>query len=222
MVKKRKGGAAPAVIRVTPQALELIRETRAAEQQPDTLALFLEVNGSANGLYTYDLWFGPRTKLGRGDAEQVEGEVAIVIPAGSVERVRGALLDVSLQGGEPGLVIVNANRPPAILAPKLMPPLGDLSGPVAERAVAVLDGQVNPQIAAHGGRATLVGVEGAVAYVEMSGGCQGCGMARATLSQGIAVALTDAVPEISEVVDVTDHLSGNKPYYSPARADLPG
>jgi Fe/S biogenesis protein NfuA len=198
----------------------MVRETRAKEQEPDALALFLEVNGTANGLYTYDLWFGPRTKLGRGDCEQVEGDLAIVIPAASVERVRGALLDVSQVGGEAGLVVVNANTPPA--PPAMLPPLRDLSGPVAERVVAVLDAQVNPQIAMHGGRAALVAVQGSVAYVEMSGGCQGCGMARATLSQGIAVALTDAVPEISEVVDVTDHVSGNKPYYPPARADVPG
>jgi len=52
----------------------------------------------------------------------------------------------------------------------------------------------------------------------MSGGCQGCGMTRATLSQGIAVAITDAVPEISEVVDVTDHISGVDPYFASGRA----
>ena len=82
----------------------------------------------------------------------------------------------------------------------------------------VLEQDVNPQIAMHGGRAALVAVDGPIAYVEMSGGCQGCGMARATLSQGIAIAISDAVPEISEVVDVTDHMSGVNPYFVPGRA----
>jgi Fe/S biogenesis protein NfuA len=122
-------------------------------------------------------------------------------------------LDVSEQGGEPGLVIINANTPPRPFVPARQ---ADPSGPVAARLLEVLERQVNPQIAMHGGHAALVAVEGSVAYVEMSGGCQGCGMARATLSQGIAIAITDAVPEITEVVDVTDHMSGTNPYYEPA------
>jgi Fe/S biogenesis protein NfuA len=72
---------------------------------------------------------------------------------------------------------------------------------------------VNPQIAAHGGAARLAAVEGSIAYIELSGGCQGCGSARATLKQGIEVIILDLVPEISEVVDVTDHASGENPYF---------
>ena len=86
---------------------------------------------------------------------------------------------------------------------------------MAERLLEVLERDVNPFLASHGGHVDLVGVEEPTAYVEMSGGCQGCGLARATLSQGIVVALTDAVEEISEVVDVTDHSSGSHPYFEP-------
>ena len=131
----------------------------------------------------------------------------------SIERVRGAVLDVNEIAGEEGLVVINANTPAVAGCTS-----GDVTGPVAERVLEVLERDVNPQIAMHGGRAALVAVEGAIAYVEMSGGCQGCGMARATLSQGIAVAITDAVPEISEVVDVTDHISGVDPYFASGRA----
>jgi len=53
--------------------------------------------------------------------------------------------------------------------------------------------------------------------VRLSGGCQGCGLATVTLSQGIEVALRDVVPEITSVVDVTDHASGTNPYYEPAK-----
>ena len=204
------------VIRVTPAALEVVRKVLAAEPKPDGLALWLEVNGSANGAYTYDLWFGSKSRIGPDDAQQLEGGIPIVVPEQSVERIRGALLDVNPIAGEAGLVIINANTPPRSSAP--FPPGGDLTGPVAQRVLEVLDRDVNPQIAMHGGRATLVAVEGSTAYVEMSGGCQGCGMARATLSQGIAVAITDAVAEISEVVDVTDHMSGLSPYFEPGLA----
>jgi Fe/S biogenesis protein NfuA len=200
------------VIRVTRAALEVVCKVRAAELEPDDLALFLEVNGSTNGAYTYDLWFGHKSQIKPGDARQLEGEIEIVVAELSIERVRGAVLDVNQIAGEEGLVVINANTPPSPAA------RGDLTGPVAERVLEVLERDVNPQIAMHGGRAALVAVEGPIAYLEMSGGCQGCGMARATLSQGIAVAITDAVPEISEVVDVTDHMSGVDPYYAPGRA----
>jgi Fe/S biogenesis protein NfuA len=83
--------------------------------------------------------------------------------------------------------------------------------------VQVLERQINPSIAAHGGHAELVAVEDEVAYLRLSGGCQGCGMATVTLSQGIEVAIRDAVPEITRVVDVTDHASGDNPYFEAAK-----
>jgi Fe/S biogenesis protein NfuA len=201
-----------AVIRVMPRALEIVREVRANEAKPEDLALWLEVNGSANGVFTYDLWFASKSKIGPGDLAQVEGDLSIVIAGESVDRLRGAVLDVNEQSGEVGLVIINPNTPPSLPSAPF-PTGGDLSGYVAQRVVEVLEQDVNPQIAMHGGHAGLVAVEGSTAYVEMSGGCQGCGMARATLSQGIAVAITDAVAEITEVVDVTDHMSGMNPYF---------
>ena len=96
-------------------------------------------------------------------------------------------------------------------------PAADLSGDVAQRVIQVLDEQINPAIASHGGRAELVAVEGSIAYLRLSGGCQGCGMAAVTLSQGIEVAILDNVPEITEVIDVTDHASGANPYYEAAK-----
>jgi Fe/S biogenesis protein NfuA len=93
----------------------------------------------------------------------------------------------------------------------------DLSGPVAERVIAVLEEQVNPSIAMHGGHAELVAIEDEIAYLRLSGGCQGCGLAQVTLSQGIAVAIQDSVPEITQVVDVTDHATGDNPFYEPAK-----
>jgi Fe/S biogenesis protein NfuA len=96
-------------------------------------------------------------------------------------------------------------------------PTGDLTGEVAQRVLQVLDQQINPAIAAHGGHADLVAVEDSVAYLRLGGGCQGCGLAAVTLSQGIEVAILDAVPEITKVVDVTDHASGANPYFESAK-----
>src|SRR5918992_1692671 len=86
-----------------------------------------------------------------------------------------------------------------------------LTGSVTERVTQVLDGQVNPSIAAHGGRAELVSVERDTVHLRLSGGCQGCAVASVTLRQGIETSLVRAVPEVRRGGDVTDHQSGTKP-----------
>ena len=120
----------------------------------------------------------------------------------------GAAIRTQLLTGSPGI----SDLSPAIVGPPV-----DLSGDVAQRVVQVLEQQINPSIAAHGGRADLVAVEDAAAYLRLSGGCAGCGMAAVTLSQGIEVALRQSVPEITRVIDVTDHAAGTNPYYEKAK-----
>ena len=130
--------------------------------------------------------------------------------------MRGSTIDLSDSPGGGGLFVRNPQSPsPAVsgAGPSTAAP----TGPVAERVIHVLDQQINPAIAAHGGHAELVAVEDDTAYLRLSGGCQGCGMASVTLSQGIEVALRESVPEISRVVDVTDHASGANPYYEAAK-----
>ncbi|HWV56283.1 MAG TPA: NifU family protein, partial [Longimicrobiales bacterium] len=92
-------------------------------------------------------------------------------------------------------------------------PTGEPNEPLARQVAELLEERVNPAVASHGGRINLVTVEGTVAYVEMSGGCQGCGMARVTLRQGVERMIREAIPEITEVRDVTDHMAGTNPYF---------
>ncbi len=73
--------------------------------------------------------------------------------------------------------------------------------------------RINPAIASDGGYISLIDIQGDTAYVEMAGGCQGCGMADATLKQGVEVEIKNAVPSIEAVLDVTDHAGGANPYY---------
>ncbi len=148
---------------------------------------------------------------------QGDDELPIVVPASSVDRLRGARLEWSDEG-EGGLVLVNPNTPTAAeRAPGVPPEVleAGVDGPLARKVVDVLDDMVNPSIAAHGGRADLVAMDevGRVAYLELSGGCQGCAMSRMTLTQGIETALRQEVPELTAVVDVTDHTGGANPYY---------
>lgn len=94
-------------------------------------------------------------------------------------------------------------------------PKPGLKTPEAAAIQKLLEERINPSIAAHGGRVTLVDLQNDKAFVRLDGGCQGCGMADVTLKQGIAAEIQALVPSIAEVLDVTDHANGTNPYYQP-------
>lgn len=204
------------VLKVTDTARAMVREVRAAEPDAERLALWLEVSGVSATGFTYDMYFQAISDAGPGDSVTHHDDLAVVVPQASVDRIRGATLDVSGQGDSAGMVVVNPNTPasPGSGSPR---PQGDVSGPVAQKVIEVLETMINPSIASHGGRADLVAVEDGTAYLRLGGGCQGCGMAQVTLSQGIEVAIKEAVAEITAVVDVTDHASGANPYFESAK-----
>ncbi len=81
----------------------------------------------------------------------------------------------------------------------------------------LFDRHINPQIAAHGGVLSLLGVRENKAFVQFGGGCVGCGMINVTLRQGVEVAVREMIPSIEEIVDITDHASGENPFYTPAK-----
>ena len=78
----------------------------------------------------------------------------------------------------------------------------------------VIDERINPMVADHGGRIDLVDYANKTAFIRMSGGCQGCSSSKLTLQQGVERELFAALPRIERVVDVTDHESGENPYYA--------
>ncbi len=207
-----------AVLTLTDQALAKVLELRTGEAAPEGLALWIEISGTSGDAYTYDMYYQATSDAG-GDAwTGVQDGLTIVVPAASAPNMVGSVLDFNpdLLGG--GMSIRNPNRPPRPQAsPTMSGPPPDLSGDVAQRVIQVLDAQINPSIAAHGGHADLVAVQEGAAYLRLSGGCAGCGMAAVTLSQGIEVAIKQSVPEIVRIVDVTDHAAGTNPYYEPAK-----
>jgi Fe-S cluster biogenesis protein NfuA len=78
----------------------------------------------------------------------------------------------------------------------------------------LLDREVNRSISAHGGRISIVDVRDGVLFVAMSGGCQGCAASGVTLREGFELMVRRVAPEIVDIVDTTDHASGQKPFYS--------
>jgi Fe/S biogenesis protein NfuA len=199
------------IITVTEAARRIVLDMRAGEADGDGLALRIDVTGIGDGgrEYAYELLFEPVADARDGDEVRVSGELAVLIPADAVDKLRGATLDHT---DAAGLVIRNPNRPsPTIKASAVV-----LEGSVEEKITLLLDGEINPSLAMHGGFAQLDRVEGDVAYVLMGGGCQGCGLAKLTLTEGIKATIEDRIPEIREVIDVTDHAMGENPFFEAA------
>jgi Fe/S biogenesis protein NfuA len=198
------------LVRITDTARSTILGLRAVEPDGDGLALRLDVTGQNGAEYAYELTFEPLDEAAPGDVVGHSGDLPVVVPADAVDKLRGATLD---EVQPTGLVLRNPNRPPA---PSVTPGAVHLEGTVEERLQQLLDGEINPMLAQHGGFATLERVEGDTAYLGMGGGCQGCGLARMTLTEGIKTAVEEAIPEIARVVDITDHAAGENPFFAPA------
>jgi Fe-S cluster biogenesis protein NfuA len=133
---------------------------------------------------------------------QVTGSPGAVLPlAGRIEaQVRAAV---------PGLAGVR------IVGSPDQPPPG--AGTLAEQASRILEGGVNPAIAAHRGHVVLVSADDGWIRIRLEGGWQGCSLAEVTVRQGIEPLLRDRLPGVIGVLDVTDHEAGTQPFFSPEK-----
>jgi Fe/S biogenesis protein NfuA len=201
-----------APLTVSETALATVLDVRAGEDDPAATALRVAITGANMTEFAYQLDLVPVSDAGPGDAVYPQGdhgELTVIIPADSIANMMGATLDVPSQSPGGGLVIRNPNTPDPLAGLDL-----ELTGELPEKVQAVLDQAVNPALAAHGGFARLVGVEESRVFVTMGGGCQGCAASAMTLRDGIRTMLIDALPEITDVVDATDHAAGENPFYS--------
>lgn len=139
------------------------------------------------------------------------GGFDVVVDPESAQNLKGASIDYESGALQSGFRFDNPNRPP-------VPGLGerredDLTNPLAERVQALIDSELNPAVAGHGGMMRLVAVRDNKVYLAFGGGCHGCGMVDMTLKHGVEARLKESIPEIEEVVDVTNHRTGSNPYY---------
>ena len=161
--------------------------------------------------------FAPNYELTLVDAEQradtdIEvdaGSFTVLVDEASVDRLNGARVDFVEKIQESGFQIT----PDPNVTKAAIEDSGP-SGELADRVSHVLDTEINPAIAAHGGVINLVDVQGTEIFIEMAGGCQGCAMSRMTLRQGVERMVSQSVPEVTAIHDVTDHASGENPYFS--------
>ena len=200
------------IVEITDTARDQIIALRESEGIAD-LHLGLRITGVGPQGFVYETSFLRSDDISSSDIVEVHGGLPVAISLDSVENLRGAVLDLSGDGGGPGLVMRNPNVPSPTLGGSDLGDL-DLKGTTEEKIQMLLAERINPAIASHGGVANLIRVEGDTAHLELGGGCQGCGLAAVTLRQGIERAILDAIPEITEVVDVTDHSMGTNPFYA--------
>ena len=215
-------------VKFTQSAIDMVVQARDQEIGSESHGLWMELADSSSDKRQFSMYFRPIAEASSGDFVQSHDGISIVMPGLTADRLTGGpAVFITSAVIEKGLGQVDDEddfeelkvlpSSPAVTAAASGAPAADLTGDVAQRVVQTLNQQINPSIASHGGRADLVAVEEDTAYLRLSGGCQGCGLAAVTLSQGIEVALKDSVPEIQRVVDVTDHSSGENPYYEASK-----
>jgi len=201
-------GDAPAGLLVTDAAIEKVLEVLSEEEDPVGLGLRVQIIGVNGPEFSYDLSFENIEEFEEDDHVSKVGDLTVLVPQESYENLNGATLDLPSNPMQGGLVIRNPNRPNMLDGEDLQ-----LTGTIGEQLQQLLDQHINPSLAAHGGYAELVKMEGTAAHILMGGGCQGCAMSAATLRQGIEVMIAEAIPEITEIVDLTDHEAGENPFF---------
>src|SRR5215213_1052848 len=191
------------IVIVTDAAREKIREIMEMQSITGRGAIRVGIAGRGPAGFNYAMSLEEDAVPAEGEAVQDEGDFKILVDGESVEKMRGASVDFvgQLVGG--GFKIENPNSV--------------WDDPLAAEIQAVIDAQINPGVASHGGFVELLDVKDSRVFVRMGGGCQGCGMASVTLKQGVEVLIKEQFPQIEAVVDTTDHAGGDNPYYQPAK-----
>ena len=187
---------------MTDAAKQRISDLLAAEDRQG-FALRVAIVGRGPDGFQYKLGFVREEEKGADDTIVEAGSFQVFVDPESAPNLQGATIDFVEGIFESGFKIDNPN-----------------SVWTDPRAIAIqrlLDTQINPAVASHGGYVTLLDVKDDIAYIALGGGCQGCGMADVTLKQGIEVVIKEEVPDIRQVIDTTDHASGTNPYYQPAK-----
>lgn len=175
------------------------------QQGIDGLSIRLRVTAPGTPAAACELEFCEMGDLLGNELTMDCGEFQLHVDHDSVSWMQGATMDFepTTTGG-----LLN------IRAPRIKGDVPGADAGLVARVRYVLDAEVNPKLAAHGGRCTLVAVEADASVVlQFGGGCHGCGMVDVTLKQGVEKTLRERIPEITGVSDGTDHSDGKKPYY---------
>lgn len=189
------------MIEVTDAARKQVLEILSSQAADSGIRL--SISGRGQNGFEYEITLVESKDREESDIQVPDQGFLLLLDGEHIESLSGAKLDFVEQDNGMGFKIDNPN------------PLW--TDALAQRVQETLDKEINPGVASHGGHISLLEVKDNKAYIKLGGGCQGCGMADVTLKQGIEVAIRKAVPEIEEVLDTTDHGSGDNPYYQASK-----
>ncbi|MAJ72732.1 Fe/S biogenesis protein NfuA [Candidatus Poribacteria bacterium] len=185
-------------ITLTEAAAEKVQAIIEQESYDEIAGLRISISGQKANEFEYALGLEVEA---RPDDLVIESKgVKVLVDPASFKNLGGAALDYVDDLNASGFRVDNPNQP-------------TWEDPRAQEIQLVIDNQINPSVASHGGYIQLLDVQDETIYVHMGGGCQGCGMAQATLKQGVERIIKDHFPEINHVIDTTDHAAGTNPYY---------
>ncbi len=194
------------IITITDDALAELVKLRDSEEDAASLGLRLEIVSGPGEEFKYDLSLDEFRKAAFTDEVRTHTGMKVIIPAKDVELLEGAILDYTANGG---LVIRNPNKPSVPVIEGLVN-----DDALSAEIEAIVATEVNPALAAHGGFVTFAGHdEAGTAYLTMGGGCHGCSMSKVTMLEGVQTTLVEKVEGIQRVRDMTDHQSGENPFY---------
>ena len=194
------------IISITDDSLAELIKLRDAEEDATSLGLRLEIVSGPGEEFKYDLSLDEFRKAAFTDEVRTHSGMKVIIPAKDVELLEGAILDYTANGG---LVIRNPNKPSVPVIEGLVN-----DDALSAEIEAIVATEVNPALAAHGGFVTFAGHdEAGTAYLTMGGGCHGCSMSKVTMLEGVQTTLVEKVEGIQRVRDMTDHQSGENPFY---------
>jgi Fe/S biogenesis protein NfuA len=194
------------IITITEDALAELVKLRDSEEDAASLGLRLEIVSGPGEEFKYDLSLDEFRKAAFTDEVRTHSGMKVIIPAKDVELLEDAILDYTANGG---LVIRNPNKPSVPVIEGLVN-----DDALSAEIEAIVATEVNPALAAHGGFVTFAGHdEAGTAYLTMGGGCHGCSMSKVTMLEGVQTTLVEKVEGIQRVRDMTDHQSGENPFY---------
>ncbi|MFQ5542717.1 MAG: NifU family protein [Nitrospiria bacterium] len=202
------------VTEIAKKRIETLMQTQLEQHSKKVIGLRITVKGTIPNV-EYALAFVEEGKEDAGDVSYDGDGIKIYVELKNAKFLEDVKIDFIQNLQNSGFKVEN---PKVVLAEQKAPESPPaLDTPEAVAVQKVLDTEINPSVASHGGFISLVDVKDQIAYIRLGGGCQGCGMADVTLKQGVIVAIKKGVPEIKDVLDVTDHAGGNNPYYSPGK-----
>ncbi|MEO8496061.1 MAG: NifU family protein [Planctomycetota bacterium] len=163
-------------------------------------------------------YFGKQEKAAGSDLASrlfaIEGVTAVLISHDEITVNKGAQDPWQTVGPKIGAAIREhiASGEPAVSdeTRRNIPSVDEIRARVEE----ILESEINPSVASHGGVVHLLDVRENNLFIQMGGGCQGCGSAKVTLKYGVEAAIRQAIPEVGAILDVTDHAAGRNPYYA--------